>query len=190
MMKTTIIEQNTKWNLDITHSEIYFKVKHMMISTVTGQFKQFDGTVETNGDDFSSAKIYFNANVNSVFTNNEQRDAHLRNNDFFDAENFPQITFEGDKLEKIDDGEYKLSGTLTIKEISKEITLNVEFGGLTTDPWGNARAGFSVSGKINRQDFGVSFGAVTETGGLLLGDEVKIYAEVQFVKQEVLEAVA
>jgi polyisoprenoid-binding protein YceI len=189
-MKTTITEQGTKWNLDTTHSEIYFKVKHMMISTVTGQFKQFNGTVEAKGDDFSSAKIQFNADVNSIFTNNEQRDAHLRNNDFFDAENFPQITFEGDTLEKIDDGEYKLQGTLTIKGISSEITLDVEFGGLTTDPWGNARAGFSVSGKINRQDFGVNFSAVTETGGLLLGNEVKIYAEVQFVKQEVLEAVA
>jgi polyisoprenoid-binding protein YceI len=190
MMKTTITEQGTKWNLDITHSEIYFKVKHLMISTVTGQFKQFSGTVETKGDDFSSAKIQFNADVNSIFTNNEQRDAHLRNNDFFDAENFPQISFEGDRLEKIDDEEYKLRGVLTIKGISREVTLDVEFGGLTTDPWGNARAGFSVSGKINRQDFGINFSAVTETGGLLLGNEVKIYAEVQFVKQEVLEAVA
>jgi polyisoprenoid-binding protein YceI len=189
-MKTTITEQSTKWNLDITHSEIYFKVKHMMISTVTGQFKQFNATVETKGEDFSSAKIQFTADVSSIFTNNEQRDAHLRNNDFFDAEKFPQIIFEGDKLEKTDDGEYKLQGVLTIKGISSETTLDVEFGGLTTDPWGNARAGFSVSGKINRQDFGVNFSAVTETGGLLLGNEVKIYAEVQFVKQEVLEAAA
>jgi polyisoprenoid-binding protein YceI len=189
-MQTTQIQQDTKWNLDTTHSEVYFKVKHLMISTVTGQFKEFEGTVETSGDDFTTAKINFKANVNSIFTNNEQRDEHLKNSDFFDAENHPRLVFEGDKLEKIDDEEYKLYGTLTIRGASKKIILDVEYGGLTTDPWGNARAGFSVSGKIDRQDYGVSFGAVTETGGLLLGNEIKIFAEVQFVKQEVLEAVA
>ena len=189
-MQTTAIQPDTKWSLDSTHSEVYFKVKHLMISTVTGQFKQFTGTVETKGDDFTTAKIYFTAEVNSVFTNNEQRDGHLKNNDFFDAENHPQLIFEGDKLENINDEDYKLYGTLTIRGISKKIILNVQYGGLTTDPWGNTRVGFSVSGKIDRQDYGVSFGAVTETGGLLLGNEIKVYAEVQFVKQEVLEAVA
>jgi len=189
-MQTTTINQDTKWVLDPTHSEVYFKVKHLMISTVTGQFKKFTGSVETDGDDFSTAKIQFAADVDSISTNNEQRDAHLKNGDFFDADNHPQLIFDSDKLEKIDDEEYALYGTLTIRGTSKRVKLNVQFGGLTNDPWGNTRAGFSVSGKIDRDDYGVSFGAVTETGGLLLGNEVKVFAEVQFVKQEVLEEVA
>ena len=189
-MQTTTIKQDTTWALDPTHSEIYFKVKHLMISTVTGQFKEFSGTVETKGEDFTTAKVRFTASVDSIHTNNEQRDAHLKNSDFFDADNYPQLLFEGNKFEKADDEEYRLYGTLTLKGISNKIVLNVDFGGLTTDPWGNTRVGFSVSGKIDRQEYGISFGAVSETGGLLLGNEVKIYAEVQFVKQEVLEAVS
>jgi polyisoprenoid-binding protein YceI len=188
-MQTTI-QRDTKWILDPTHSEVYFKVKHLMISTVTGQFKQFSGTVETEADDFTTAKIRFTADIDSIDTNNEQRDAHLKNGDFFDAENHPKLVFEGNTPEKIDDEEYILHGTLTMRGTSKRIKLNVQYGGITTDPWGNRRVGFSVSGKIDRQDFGVSFGAVTETGGLLLGNEVKVFAEVQFVKQEVLEPVS
>ena len=189
-MQTRSAKQNTTWILDPTHSEIYFKVKHLMISTVTGQFKKFSGTVETEGDDFTSAKVHFTADIHSIYTNNDQRDAHLKNGDFFDADNYPQLIFEGNILEKTGDEAYKLHGTLVMRGTSKKITLNAEFGGFTNDPWGNTRVGFSVSGKIDRQDYGISFGAVTETGGLLLGNEVKIYAEVQFVKQEVLEAVA
>jgi polyisoprenoid-binding protein YceI len=180
----------TKWALDPTHSELQFKVKHLMISTVTGQFNKFSGTVETKGDDFTTAKIDFAAEIDSISTNNEQRDAHLKNGDFFDATNHPQLTFKSENLEKISDDEYKLQGTLTMRGTSKKVILNVEFGGITQDPWGNTRAGFTITGKINRQDFGVSFGAVTETGGLLLGDEVKLIANVQFVKQAVPEAVA
>lgn len=173
----------TKWVLDPTHSELQFKVKHLMISTVTGQFNKFSGSVETEGNDFTTAKIDFEAAVNSISTNNEQRDAHLKTNDFFDADNYPQLTFKGEKLEKITDDEYKLQGTLTMRGTSKKVNLDVEFGGITQDPWGNTRAGFTIAGKINRKDFGVSFGAVTEGGGLLLGDEVKIIANAQFVKQ-------
>jgi len=190
MQTTTAIKQDTKWALDPTHSEIYFKVKHLMISTVTGQFKEFSGAVETEGEDFTTAKVRFTANVNSIHTNNDQRDAHLKNNDFFDTENYPQLVFEGDRLERTDEEEYKLHGTLILRGVNKKIALKVDFGGLTTDPWGNTRVGFSVSGKLDRQDFGINFGAVTETGGLLLGNEVKIYAEVQFVKQEVPEVVS
>lgn len=179
----------TKWALDPTHSELQFKVKHLMISTVTGQFNQFSGTVETEENDFTKARIDFKAEIDSISTNNEQRDAHLKNGDFFDAANHPQLTFKSEKLEKITDDEYRLHGTLTMKGTSKKINLDVEFGGITQDPWGNTRAGFTITGKINRQDFGVSFGAVTETGGLLLGDEVKIIANAQFVKQAVAEAV-
>jgi polyisoprenoid-binding protein YceI len=173
------------WSLDASHSEIQFKVKHLMISTVTGQFNNFSGTVETTNDDFTTANIRFSADIDSISTNNDQRDAHLKNSDFFDAENHPKLTFESSRLEKLDEEEYKLYGTLTLRGVSRQVTLNVEYGGLITDPWGNTRVGFSVTGKINRQDFGISFGAVTETGGLLLGDEVKIIANAEFVKQAV-----
>lgn len=179
----------TKWALDPTHSELQFKIKHLMISTVTGQFNQFSGSVETKGEDFTTAEIDFAADINSISTNNEQRDAHLKNGDFFDAPNHPQLTFTGSGLKKINDDEYKLEGTLTMRGVSKKVKLDVEFGGITQDPWGNTRAGFTIAGKINRQDFGISFGAVTETGGLLLGDEVKIIANAQYVKQTVAEAV-
>ena len=177
----------TKWALDPTHSEVQFKVKHLMISTVTGQFNQFSGKAETRETDFTTAKIDFTAEIDSISTNNEQRDAYLKNSDFFDAVNHPQLTFKSDKLEKISGDVYKLHGTLTMRGTPKKISLDVELGGVTVDPWGNTRAGFTVTGKINRQDFGVSFGAVTDNGGILLGDEVKIIANVQFVKEAVAE---
>ena len=179
---------NQTWALDPTHSELQFKIKHLMISTVSGQFSQFKATVETDDDDFSKAKVHFEAAVDSISTNNEQRDTHLKNGDFFDAEKYPVITFESEEMEKTGEDEYKLVGLLTIRGVSKKAVLNAEFGGITKDPWGNTRTGFSISGKINRQDFGMSFGAVTETGGLLLGDEVKINANVQFVKEAVAHA--
>ena len=175
--------ESTLWVLDPTHSELQFKIKHLMISTVTGQFKEFTGTVETRGDDFTTAKVHFGAEINSISTNNEQRDEHLRTGDFFYAAKYPNLVFEGERLEKTGEDEYKLHGTLTIKGVSRKLVLDVEYGGITKDPWGNTRTGFSVTGKINRQDYGISFGAVSETGGLLLGDEVKINANVQFVKQ-------
>jgi polyisoprenoid-binding protein YceI len=180
---------NTKWVLDPTHSEIGFKVKHLMISSVAGNFTEFNGTVETQSEDFTTAMVSFSADINSISTNNEQRDAHLKNGDFFDADNYPQLTFESTKLAKLDDENYILEGTLSMRGISKPVSLEVEFGGTTIDPWGGTRAGFSVNGKINRSDFGISFGMVSETGGLLLGDAVKLSGEVQFVKQAVAEPV-
>ena len=183
-----LIMTNQTWALDPTHSELQFKIKHLMISTVSGQFNDFKATVETNGDDFTKAKVHFEADVNSISTNNEQRDAHLKNGDFFDTEKFPVITFDSERMEKTTENEYKLFGTLTMRGVSKKIILNTEFGGITKDPWGNTRTGFSISGKINRHDFGISFGAVSETGSLLLGDEVKINANVQFVKEAVAYA--
>lgn len=179
---------NQNWSLDPTHSALQFKIKHLMISTVTGQFNQFKAAIETKGDDFTNANIHFEATVESISTNNEQRDAHLKNGDFFDAEKYPLITFDSERMEKVADDEYELHGTLTMRGVGKKITLHAEFGGITKDPWGNTRTGFSVSGKINRQDFGISFGAVSETGGLLLGDEVKINANVQFVKEAIAVA--
>lgn len=174
--------KRTKWALDPTHSEIQFKVKHLMISKVTGHFQKFDATVETEGDDLTTAKVSFTADVNSISTNNEQRDAHLRTGDFFDAENHSQLSFVSGRLEKIDGEHYKLYGTLTMRGVSKNVVLDVEFGGMIQDPWGNARVGFTVTGKINRKDYGVSFSMVSETGGVLLGEDVSIQVQTEFVK--------
>jgi polyisoprenoid-binding protein YceI len=178
----------TKWAIDPTHSEIRFRVKHMMISTVTGQFNKFTASVETEGEDFSTAKVNFTAEINSISTNNEQRDGHLQAGDFFDAQNHPQLVFESDKMEKINNESYKLHGTLTMRGVSKKVILDAEFGGTTVDPWGNTRVGFSINGKINRKDYGVNFSMVSETGGILLGEEVKIQVDSEFVKQAEVQA--
>ena len=177
----------TKWVIDTTHSEVQFKVKHMMISTVTGYFSDFTAVVETEGDDFSTAKVDFSANLNSISTNNEQRDAHLKTSDFFDAENHPQITFKGDKLEKVGDEDYILHGDLTIRGITKAMKLKVQYGGTVLDPWGGTRAGFTVEGKISRKEFGLSWNAMTETGGIVVSDEVRMQVNAEFVKEQVAQ---
>ncbi|MGB3080776.1 MAG: YceI family protein [Saprospiraceae bacterium] len=177
----------TKWTIDPTHSEIQFKVRHLMISNVTGQFTKFQGTVETKGEDFATAKAHFTADISSISTNNPQRDGHLQNGDFFDAENHPQLVFESDKLVKKDDENYEIQGRLTMRGVTKKIVLDAEFGGITKDPWGNTRVGFTVNGKLNRMDYGVSFGMISETGGVALGEEVKINASVQFVMEHELQ---
>lgn len=169
----------TKWNLDPSHSEIQFKVKHLMITNVTGQFKVMDGAVETEGDDFTNAKIAFTADAASIDTGNEQRDGHLRSGDFFDAEQFPSIRFESDAFNA---AEGKVNGQLTIRDVSHPVTLDVEFSGTNKDPWGNQKAGFSVSGKINRTDWGLNWNAALEAGGVLVSEDVRLSAEVQFVK--------
>ncbi len=171
----------TKWVLDPTHSEILFKVKHLMITNVKGEFRKF--TAEIDGEDFTKAPVKVIIESSSVFTNNDDRDNHLKSGDFFDVENHKELTFESVSLKKVDDDEYKLKGMLTIKGISKEVTLDVEFGGTNKDPWGNEKAGFSLTGKINRKDWGLNWNTALESGGVLVSDEVKIQADVQFVKQ-------
>jgi len=173
---------NTNWVMDPTHSEVLFKVRHLMVSNVSGQFKKFDANVETTGDDVTTAKVKFTADVDSISTNNEQRDAHLKNGDFFDQPSHPQLTFEGSGLEKVSDDNYKMHGTLTMRGTAKPVTMNVEYGGMAQDPWGNTRVGFTITGKINRKDFGVSFGAISETGQIMLGEEVSITANAEFIK--------
>jgi len=177
----------TTWTLDPTHSELQFKIKHLMISTVTGQFNNFSATVKTAGDDFSTARVSFSADIDSISTNNEQRDHHLKNGDFFDAENYPKLLFESSSMDKTGDDTFKLNGTLTMRGVSKPVSLSVEFGGITTDPWGNTRSGFAVTGKIKRSDFGISFGMLSETGNVMLGEEVSLFANTQFVKQTELQ---
>jgi polyisoprenoid-binding protein YceI len=173
----------TKWVLDPTHSEVEFKVKHMMISTVTGKITKFDTTVETEGEDFMTAKVTFTADVDSLTTGNEQRDGHLKSVDFFDTANFPQLKFVATKYENVDnDGSYEVYGDLTIRGITKNVKLDTEFGGVIKDPWGNTRAGITISGKINRKEFGLTWSGATETGSLIVSDEVRIHVGLEFVK--------
>ncbi|MDB5283704.1 MAG: polyisoprenoid-binding protein [Bacteroidota bacterium] len=176
-------QATTKWALDPTHSEIGFKVKHLMINTVSGKFEKFDGSVETAGDDFTTAKIYFTADLSSVNTGNEQRDGHLKSDDFFSSEKHPQLSFSGSKLEKVSGDKYTLTGDLTILGVAKPVTLDVDFGGIAKDPWGNTKAGFSVTGKINRKDWGLNWNATLEAGGFLLDEVVKLNVEIQLTKQ-------
>lgn len=173
--------ENAKWVLDPTHSELTFKVKHLMISNVKGEFKTFSASIDQ--EDFSKAKVAVTVDSASVYTNNEDRDKHLKSGDFFDVEAHPEMTFESTSFEKESDDEYVLKGKLSIKGVSKEIKLDVEFGGVNKDPWGNQKAGFSFSGKINRKDWGLNWNAALETGGVLVSDEVRIFGEVQFTKQ-------
>lgn len=181
-METLVATQTkTKWTLDLSHSELAFKVKHLMISNVKGEFRKF--TAEIDGEDFTSAQAKATIDASSVFTNDEGRDGHLKGADFFDVENHKEISFISTSFQHVKDDSYKLTGTLTMKGVSKPVTLDVEFGGINTDPWGNKKAGFSVSGKINRKDWGLNWNAALEAGGVLVSEEVRINAELQFVKQ-------
>lgn len=179
-MKTDVL---TKWSIDPTHSEITFKVKHLVISTVTGTFNSFDGTLEAENDEFENSQISFEADINSIDTNNSDRDTHLKSDDFFNAAEHPKMTFESTSFTKTGDDEYKLVGNLTIRGNTKEITLNATYGGTVVDPYGQTKAGFEVSGKINRKEFGLKWSAVTEAGSVVVSDEVKLLMSVQFVKQ-------
>ncbi|HRE64814.1 MAG TPA: YceI family protein [Ferruginibacter sp.] len=171
----------TKWILDPAHSELTFKVKHMMITNVKGEFKNFN--IEIEGEDIFNSPLNVTVDASSINTNNTDRDNHLKSADFFDAENHKELSFKSTSFKQEDDDEYELKGILTIKGISKEVALEVEFGGINKDPWGNEKAGFSVEGKINRKDWGLNWNAALETGGVLVSEEVKIAGEIQFVKQ-------
>jgi polyisoprenoid-binding protein YceI len=173
----------TKWVLDPTHSDVEFKVKHLMISTVTGHFSSFSADVSTEEEDFTKSKVTFTIDAASISTNNEQRDGHIKGPDFFDVANHPQIKFVITKIENVDnDGSYNLHGELTIRSVTKNVKLEVEFGGVIKDPWGNTRAGFGVNGKINRKDFGLTWHMTTDTGGIVLGDDVRIHVALELIK--------
>ncbi len=171
------------YKIDSTHSDVMFKVKHLMISTATGVFKKFDGTLQIDEEDFVNAKVTFEADIDSVDTKNEQRDEHLKGEDFFSAEQFPKMTFTSTEIQKTGDNEYALTGDLTIRDVTKPVELKVEYNGSTKDPWGYERMGFEVSGKINRKDYGLKWSAVTEAGGLVVADDVKLAMNVEMVKQ-------
>lgn len=179
---------STKWTLDPTHSEVQFKIKHLVISTVTGSFKTFQGSAQSEGDDFDNAQLEFSLDVDSIDTNQEMRDGHLRGEEFFDSAKFPKISFKSTSFTKTGDDTYKVTGDLTMKDTTKPVTLEAEYGGSAVDFYGNTKAGFEVTGKINRKEFGLSWGGITEAGAIVLGDDVKLIANVQFAKQA--EAVA
>ncbi len=182
------MEAKTKWAIDPSHSEIAFKVKHLMISNVKGVFKTFGGSIYTTGAGFMTSEIDFSMTPASVNTGDEKRDEHLRSVDFFDVEKHKTITFIGDSYKKsASDTGYELYGNLTIKGISKKIKLDVEFGGVMKDPWGNEKAGYTLTGKINRKDWGLNWNTTLEAGGVLVSDEIRISCEVELVKQKVIE---
>lgn len=189
---------NTTWQLDPAHSEVHFRVRHLMVSTVTGKFKSFSSTAITDeSGDFSTADIEFSIDANSIDTGVEFRDGHLRGDDFFATEQFPTIQFKSTSIKALGDDQYKLEGNLTIRGITKPVTLGVELGGIVKDPYGNTKAGFEVTGRINRKEFGLKWDALTEAGGAVVADEVKIHANVQYarvqpaaVTEDVLETVA
>lgn len=180
-MKTETLTK-TKWAIDPMHSEITFKVKHLMISTVTGRFEKFYAEAESENEDFSNATIRFEAEINSINTGNLQRDEHLKSDDFFNAVEYPKLTFVSNEFKKISDNNYKLKGILSIRSINKEIVLDVVYNGTMTDFYGNTKAGFEITGEINRKDFNLKWSATTEAGGIVVSDEVKIIANIQLSK--------
>lgn len=181
-METTMVK--TKWIIDPAHSEVHFKVKHLVIATVTGSFGKFEGSAMSSNNDFSDAEIEFSADVNSISTNQADRDAHLKSPDFFDAAKYPKITFKSREFRKKSDDSYVLTGDLTIKGTTKTLTFDAELGGTVKDPYGNFKAGFEITGKLNRKDFGLTWNALTEAGNMVVADEIKLHINVELVKQQ------
>ncbi|MFW0714757.1 YceI family protein [Pedobacter sp. N23S346] len=172
-----------KWILDPTHSELQFKVKHLMITTITGNMKSFSATLDTEGEDFDHSEITFKGDINSLDTGNTDRDDHLKSADFFDGEKFPHIEFISSLVKKDGSDDYMIEGNLTIKGETRPIKLTAEFGGIAIDPWGNTKAGFTLSGTINRTDFGLTWNTSIEGGGVMVSEEVRLLGELQFIKQ-------
>ena len=172
----------TNWQIDPAHSEVTFRVRHLMVSTVSGKFGSFSATASTTENDFSTADVEFTVDTASINTGVDYRDTHLQSDDFFNSEKFPQMRFVSTSITPAGENEFDLHGNLTIRDITKPVALKVEFGGIAKDPYGNTKAGFEVSGKINRKEFGLQWDALTEAGGAVVGDEVKFQANVQFAK--------
>ncbi|MHC5202096.1 YceI family protein [Myroides sp. LJL119] len=178
------MESNLIWDFDPTHSQVIFTVKHMVFTTITGRFDQFTAQMQNNTQDFTTAKLGFTAQVSSINTNNKDRDNHLLSQDFFDAQKYPTIDFQSTHISKTQDGHYQVSGQLTMLDKSISITLQAQVSSVMVDPWGNNKIAISLNGKINRKDFGLSYNAVLEKGGLLIAEEIGVHAEVQFVENK------
>ncbi len=177
-------ETPTKWNLDRSHSGVKFSVSHLVISETEGTFRVFDGTITSPTTDFNNAAINFSVDVNSINTDDEKRDGHLKSDDFFNAEKYPTMKFTGTSFKKVKGNQYVLEGNLTIRDVTKKVKLNVVYGGTVKDPWGNTKAGFKATGKINRKDYGLKWSAMTEAGGAVVGDEVNMEIKVEFAQQK------
>lgn len=175
--------QTTNWKIDNSHSNVTFEVDHMVISSVTGKFQEFEGDIKADKADFSDANVSFSIEATSVNTNNEKRDNHLRDEDFFNVATYPEITFVGKKLTPESGKNYKLVGDLTMHGVTKEVELDVKFNGTVKDPWGNTRAGFKVSGELNRADYGLVYNSALEAGGVVIGEEVEIQVNLELVKE-------
>jgi polyisoprenoid-binding protein YceI len=176
-------KEKVKWVIDPMHTEIHFKARHLVIATVTGSFEKFQGAAVSSDEDFNNPQIEFSADVNSINTNQEARDAHLKSADFFDAANHPNVTFTSTAFKKTGDSEAVLTGDLTIRGVTKPVELKVGLGGSIVDPYGNLKAGFELSGKINRKEYGLVWNALTETGNMVVGDEIRILANIELMKQ-------
>lgn len=172
----------TKWKIDASHSNVGFEVEHMVISTVEGEFKKYEGAIESNGEDFTNAKINFTIDIASISTDNDQRDKHLKSDDFFNAEKFPVMTFSGKSMKLVEGNNWKLIGDLTIREITKEVALDVKFRGLVIDPWENTRIGFKISGDVNRFDYNLKWNSVLEAGGLIVSENVDLILDLELIK--------
>ncbi len=171
-----------KWNADASHSSVVFRVKHLVISEVAGYFREFSGTVESKKDnDFSNAQIDFTVKTSSINTDNEKRDAHLKSDDFFNSEKYPAMTFKGKSMKKIGKDKYTLVGDLTIRDVTKEIKLDVVYNGTVKDPWGLTRAGFKLTGQLNRFDYNLKWNTLMETGGAMVDKTIKIESNLEFV---------
>lgn len=177
------MNMETTWKVDNAHSEVGFKVKHMMITNVSGSFETFDAVVSTSGDDFSTAQFKFSADIDSITTGVGDRDAHLKSDDFFNAEAFPQLTFASSSVKFNGDEDVVIEGEMTIRDITKPIVLQAEFGGIVVDPYGQTKAGLTVTGKIKRSEFGLKWNAITEAGSIVVSDEIRLNVELQFIKQ-------
>lgn len=167
------------WNIDPAHTRVGFSVKHMMVSTVRGEFKSYSGKLDLDTEDFTRSSVEGEIEVASIDTRNADRDNHLRANDFFDAPNHPKITFKSTRIERKGDDEYAVHGELAIRGVTREVVLDVETSGIHKNPWGQTVTGFSATGTINRKDFGIDFNAPLETGGVLVGEKVKIELDVE-----------
>ena len=176
------------WVIDPLHSEVLFKIKHLVISTVTGSFRKFEGRAVTEGEDFTNAKVSFSIDVKSIDTNQAQRDGHLQNGDFFAADEYPEIRFESVSFTPAGDALYKMKGNLTLRGVTKPVELNVEYGGAENDGHGHVKHGFEVTGTINRKEFGMTWNKITDSGGLGLGEDIKLIANIQVA--ELVEAAA
>jgi polyisoprenoid-binding protein YceI len=171
------------WNVDATHSSIDFTIRHMMIAKVKGSFNSFEAQIEADPEDLTNANVEFSIDLSSIDTRNADRDNHLRTGDFFDIEQYPKMTFQSTSITKKGDGEYNVTGNVTLHGVTRPETFVVSFEGAGKDPWGNEKVGFSGNGSLKRSDYGLTYNAALETGGVLIGDEVKVFIEVEAAKQ-------